>query len=198
MLSAFNELKTLLGFAEEDPLKTECADFQFRDLTVGQVASASSAAGGLGAVEPVVQGLIELARKKAKDAMNIFYCRIPQILVEAAVPQCNQRVVIEELNKFLGCRDDISKIKEDSSTTANRWVGFTRRLAIEMSVSTPLGNNDVGHTVADAGYNDNSGLGPILAQYLHDDADQAQILVLVINQFGDHQMNMYFDSKTVG
>merc|ERR1719331_1451250 len=82
--------------------------------------------------------------------MNIFYCRIPQILVEAAVPQCNQRVVIEELNKFLGCRDDISKIKEDSSTTANRWVGFTRRLAIEMSVSTPLGNNDVGHTAADA------------------------------------------------
>ena len=66
------------------------------------------------------------------------------------VPQCNQRVVIEELNKFLGCTDDVVKRKEDSSITANRWVGFMRRLAIEMSVSTPLGNNDVGHTAADA------------------------------------------------
>ena len=43
------------------------------------------------------------------------------------------------------------------------------------------------------GYNDNSGLGPILADYLEDDSDQGQILVLVINQMGDNtQMKNYF------
>ena len=42
------------------------------------------------------------------------------------------------------------------------------------------------------GYNDNSGLGPILAQYLEDDSDQGQILAVVINQLGDNQMNTYF------
>ena len=45
------------------------------------------------------------------------------------------------------------------------------------------------------GYNDNSGLGPILAQFLEDDSDQGQILAVVINQLGDKQMNTYF-SKT--
>ena len=44
------------------------------------------------------------------------------------------------------------------------------------------------------GYNDNSGLGPILAKYLEDESDQGQILALVINQLGDHQMETYFRS----
>ena len=47
------------------------------------------------------------------------------------------------------------------------------------------------------GYNDNSGLGPILADYLQDDSDQGQILVLMINKF-DHQMNEYFSSTHGG
>ena len=44
------------------------------------------------------------------------------------------------------------------------------------------------------GYTDNSGLGPILAQYLRDDADHGQILVLIANALGDHQMETYFNS----
>ena len=43
------------------------------------------------------------------------------------------------------------------------------------------------------GYNDNSGLGPILANYLNQ-SDQGQILALVINELGDHQMETYFRS----
>ena len=31
-----------------------------------------------------------------------------------------------------------------------------------------------------------------MAQYLADESDQGQILVLVINEIGDHQMNAYF------
>ena len=44
------------------------------------------------------------------------------------------------------------------------------------------------------GYNDNSGLGPILAKYLEEESDQGQILALVINRLGDHQMETYFRS----
>ena len=44
------------------------------------------------------------------------------------------------------------------------------------------------------GYNDNSGLGPILAKYLEGESDQGQILALVINELGDHQMETYFRS----
>ena len=44
------------------------------------------------------------------------------------------------------------------------------------------------------GYNDNSGLGRILAKYLEDESDQGQILALVVNELGDHQMETYFRS----
>ena len=43
------------------------------------------------------------------------------------------------------------------------------------------------------GYNDNSGLGPILANYLNQ-SDPGQILAVVINELGDHQMETYFRS----
>ena len=43
------------------------------------------------------------------------------------------------------------------------------------------------------GYNDNSGLGPILANYLNQ-SDPGRILALVINELGDHQMETYFRS----
>ena len=43
------------------------------------------------------------------------------------------------------------------------------------------------------GYNDNSGLGPILANYVKQ-SDPGQILALVINELGDHQMETYFRS----
>ena len=44
------------------------------------------------------------------------------------------------------------------------------------------------------GYTDNSGLGPILAQYLRDESNKGQILVLVINELGDHQIDSYFNA----
>ena len=43
------------------------------------------------------------------------------------------------------------------------------------------------------GYNDNSGLGPILAQYLKQSA-QGHILVLIMNKLGNDQMITYFRS----
>jgi hypothetical protein len=46
------------------------------------------------------------------------------------------------------------------------------------------------------GYNDNSGLGPILAHYLDSTSDEAQVLVLVMNQQGDHQMETYFNNPS--
>ena len=48
------------------------------------------------------------------------------------------------------------------------------------------------------GYNDNSGLGPILAHHLASEADHGQILVLVMNELGDHQMENYFEESHDG
>ena len=46
------------------------------------------------------------------------------------------------------------------------------------------------------GYNDNSGLGPILGNYLNSTSDQGQALVLVMNQLGDNQMETYFKNPS--
>ena len=47
--------------------------------------------------------------------------------------------------------------------------------------------------------NDNSGLGPIIVDYLSSGSTRGQIMVLVINELGDHQMETYFDiSSEVG
>ena len=46
------------------------------------------------------------------------------------------------------------------------------------------------------GYNDNSGLGPILGHYLDSASDAAQVLVLIMNQQGDHQMETYFHNPS--
>ena len=51
------------------------------------------------------------------------------------------------------------------------------------------------HCPRPQGYNDNSGLGPILARYLEDESKEGQILVLIMNALGDHQMEMYFNSN---
>ena len=44
------------------------------------------------------------------------------------------------------------------------------------------------------GYTDNSGLGPILAEYLKNASAKGHVTVLVSNQLGDHQMETYFES----
>ena len=46
------------------------------------------------------------------------------------------------------------------------------------------------------GYNDNSGLGPILGHYLNSSSNQAQALVLIMNEQGDHQMETYFNNPS--
>ena len=44
------------------------------------------------------------------------------------------------------------------------------------------------------GYTDNSGLGPILAEYLKNASTKGHVTVLISNQLGDHQMETYFES----
>ena len=46
------------------------------------------------------------------------------------------------------------------------------------------------------GYNDNSGLGPILGHYLNSSSKQAKALVLIMNEQGDHQMETYFNNPS--
>jgi len=137
------------------PGTQHCGEFRFRNLTVGQVASASSAAVGGGAVRAWVQNAIELVRRKAKDALkgsvNVWYCKIYVMLIENLLGSCNHKLVLEEFSKFIGCASD-SIEKEDSEITAKRWVGFLEKMAIKITVDSPLANGTThqGHMAIDA------------------------------------------------
>ena len=69
-------------------------------------------------------------------------------------------------------------------TCVCRYSSTTNRISVIFHLHCPPAQ----------GYNDNSGLGPIVAQYLQDKSDQGQILILIINQLGDYQMKAYFKS----
>merc|ERR1719201_3365854 len=121
--------------------KPKCDDFQFQNLTVGQVASASSAAVGGGAVQAWVQSVIELVRRKAKDALkgsvNVLYCSQYGMLIENLLGPCNRKAVLKEFFRLLGCETDSEK-KEDSKVTAKRWVEFLQNMAVQMAIKSPL------------------------------------------------------------
>ena len=134
-------------------VKSECAQFEFHNLTVGQVTSASSAAVGGGAVRAWVQSVIELVRRKAKDALkgsvNVLYCSQYRMLIENLLGPCNRKIVLEEFFKFLGCETDSLEI-EDSRITAKRWVGFLQKMAVNMAIKSPLERDHQGHMAIDA------------------------------------------------
>ena len=121
------------------------------------MASASSAAIGAGAVQAFVQNVIEFVRKYARDTMagpvSMLSCSIYRMLIENLVGPCNRNAVIDEFHKVLGCtteHDQQNNVVEDSAITAKRWVGFLQKMAIQMTVSGPLGNDHKGHMAVDA------------------------------------------------
>lgn len=118
--------------------------------------------------------------------MGGLHCRVSPTLLNKV---SRNKVVEDEFLRLLGCKD------EPSAQTAARWSGFFRQMAVQMNLTNSEGESHLSHMVIDAGYNDNSGLGPILADYLESESDQGQILVLVINQLGDHQMETYFNTS---
>ena len=136
-------------------LSTECADFNLGSLTVGQVASASSAAAGMTAVREWVHNIIELAQHKAKDALkggsgNIWYCSFYRILFTNLVDDCNEDIAVEEFLKLTGCETSDGK-KEDPAITAKRWSQFLEKMAVQMVMnSSSLEHTHAGHMAIDA------------------------------------------------
>lgn len=55
------------------------------------------------------------------------------------------------------------------------------------------GSHSLSPPFASQGYTDNSGLAPLLATHLASGETHGRILVLVMNQLGDHQMETYFE-----
>ena len=132
-------------------LSTECADFNLGSLTVGQVASASSAAAGGAAVGEWVHNIIELAQHKAKDSSRIiWYCSFYGMLFESFVGACNKDVAVGELLKLIGCSTPDGD-KEDAVTTAQRWSTFLEKMAVEMVVNSSSPEHvHAGHMAIDA------------------------------------------------
>ena len=141
---------------DTEDLVPECGDFRFDfdGLTVGQVASASSAAVGGGAVQVWMQNIIELARQSVRNMVagaNVGYCQVLRVLVQSAVSQCNAQLVTEELLKVLGCSHSLFGKREDAASTAARWSGFLEQMAIAMKLSDAEGKNArMAHTAIDA------------------------------------------------
>ena len=121
--------------------KPECYSFDFdvNGLTIGQVASASSAAVGGGAVRSWVQNLIELARIKVDDLMGGLHCRVSPTLFRRI---STQEEVEAEFLRLLGCKD------EPSAETAERWSGFLSQMAIDMNMTNAKGDK-LGHMAID-------------------------------------------------
>ena len=135
---------------------SECTRLRFVNLTVGQVASASSAAAGGAAVEAWVQALIELTRHATKDGMQGFINWCSNIVDfsmkyfdSTMSPSCNRDIVYQEILNVLGCPNKKGK-KEDSRLTAKKWSKYLRKMAIPMTVHRSLDQYHKGHMGIDA------------------------------------------------
>ena len=140
-------LSSLVGVQTAPPpspdvplLSTECTDFNLGGLTVGQVASASSAAAGGAAVREWVHNILELAQHKAKHALkggsgNIWYCSFYRMLIDNFVGACNKDSAVDEFLKLTGCETSDGK-KEDSEITAQRWSQFLEKMAVQMVMNS--------------------------------------------------------------
>ena len=117
--------------------------FDFDGLTIGQVASASSAAAGAGAVATWVQSTLEFAHAKVGEAMSGLHCRISPVLIGQVFYQ--QRVK-DEFMTLLGCNES-----ESSATTAERWSGWLGDMAVKMKFSnSTTGETHMSNRVIDA------------------------------------------------
>ena len=254
LAAAFTNAKAILSSWWNPPASpsngaSQCWNFNIKPLTIGQVASASSAAAGGGAVQTWVENVIELVRRKTQD-LPLRCTVLPHLLQEFVTP-CNRELVVEQTMKLLGCKSYNGTTQktetEDIASVAKQLSAYLQKMAIEMNIETPSGEH-TGHTAIDAvsrtpsdmfthcysndtetihplytyacphtaytcplqtsssvtchfrcscvqGYNDNSGFGPIIARYLDGEPNTGQILALVINELGDHQMETYFHTN---
>ena len=127
-------------------------NFSFNGLTIGQVASASSAAAGGGAVTVWVQSAMELARHEIASSfpggMSAMTCNVLTSVLKQMVTMCNPDIVLNEFRKLIGCK--IHGEKEKSVKTAERWSGFLKKMAIAMNVTNSAGQTHTGHMAIDA------------------------------------------------
>ena len=131
-----------------------CLDFELKDLTLGQVVSASSAAAGGASVQPWVESIFELLRQHAKDALrggtgNVWYCSHYRMLIENFVTTCNHDIVVDEFLRVLGCETS-DGTKESANSAAKRWSSALERMAIRMTAKNPFGDVHSGYMAIDA------------------------------------------------
>ena len=111
---------------------SECTSFNLNPLTVGQVASASSAAAGGGAVQTWVQNAITLVRKTTRSVP--MRCTVLPMLIENFLSPCNAEAVKEEIMTFLGCKSfsiwekfSSSWANRNSAIIAKQWSAFLQK-----------------------------------------------------------------------
>ena len=137
------------GDATHPVAQCDTFTFDFDGLTIGQVASASSAAVGAGAVPIWIQNVVEFARVTIDEAMSGLQCQVTPALIGQVFRQ--QRVKDEFLT-LLGCNKS-----ETSRTTAERWRGYLHGMAVQMNLSnSTTGESHMSHMAIDAVRLDNA------------------------------------------
>ena len=116
------------------PAAVDCGfNLSFDGLTIGQAASASSAAVGGGSVQPWAVNVIEFARHHRPP------CSVMPFLIEQVSEEAN---VKDEFLKLVGCKN------EHSIVTAARWSKFFRSMAVNMNVIDSKGEQTMSHNMA--------------------------------------------------
>ena len=134
------------GLFKRDPTPEEieaeqvCGDFKFdfNGMTIGQAASASSAAAGPVASKTWMQNLVQFARTAAQTeglVKKVAMCTAITTILRRVIGKCNQDAIIDEIRHVLDCES------EDSEVTAERWSSFLRKMAIEFKMSTDSGQS---------------------------------------------------------
>ena len=136
--------------ATSEPIRDcDTFNFDFEGLTIGQVASASSAAAGVGAVRAWIQNVFDFAREKTDEAMGGLQCRISETLIGQVF---YEQHVKDEFMTLLGCNKS-----ETSRTTAERWRGYLHGMAVKMNLSnSTTGESHMSHMAIDAVRLDNA------------------------------------------
>lgn len=168
-------------------------------ITIGEVATASSAALGGLAVHRWVENIIKLVRSKFPGKIECLV--LGQLLSKLAHPDVKTKAM-----EFTGCSAFFHTFKPKSDPIATEWAEFFKDMAVPFPIKSrdpnvaPVPENQASPFLGiDAGYSDNNGFAPLLADWgraaTENQTAKGRMLVLMNNQFGDHQIDDYFEGE---
>lgn len=153
-------------------LTFQAGDIAF-ELTVGQIASLSSAAVGMMANIDWLSDAIKVIRAMHSSVTNCIIVRNLPI----AEP------VRDKLENILNCK------RTSTVTPCKTMLPYSKAME-KLAVRFGGTNNEL--VGIDGGFSDNGGVGSILTAAAGGEANRVRVLVFLLNELGDDQLSMYY------